>query len=123
MRLDRESRRAVAQFLNGIAVAVIGIGTITPILAGNRRGRYSRRCSRVLAYALWPCGQSEAIEVSCDIARWGLATWPAQGNEQGPRHRKSWHTLAKLRRAGWLASLAIHQIAREPPRRFRDLPA
>lgn len=35
MRLDRESMRAVAQFLNGIAVAVIGIGAITPILAGN----------------------------------------------------------------------------------------
>ena len=35
MRLDRESRRSLAQFLNGIAVAVIGIGAIAPILAGN----------------------------------------------------------------------------------------
>ena len=35
MRLDRESRRTLAQFLNGIAVAVIGIGAITPILAGD----------------------------------------------------------------------------------------
>ena len=35
MRLGRESRRSLAQFLNGIAVAVIGIGAITPILAGN----------------------------------------------------------------------------------------
>ena len=36
MRLDRESRRTLAQFLNGIALAVIGIGAITPILAGNQ---------------------------------------------------------------------------------------
>lgn len=35
MRLDRESRRTLAQFLNGIAVAVIGIGAIAPILAGD----------------------------------------------------------------------------------------
>lgn len=35
MRLNRESRRSLAQFLNGIAVAVIGIGAITPILTGN----------------------------------------------------------------------------------------
>lgn len=35
MRLDRESRRTLVQFLNGIAVAVIGIGAITPTLAGN----------------------------------------------------------------------------------------
>lgn len=35
MNFDPEGRRAVAQFLNGVAVAIIGVGAIAPILAGN----------------------------------------------------------------------------------------
>lgn len=35
MRLDREGRRIVAQFLNGIAVAVVTTMLIAPIAGGN----------------------------------------------------------------------------------------
>ena len=35
MRLDREGRRTVAQFLNGIAVAVVATMLIAPIAGGN----------------------------------------------------------------------------------------
>lgn len=32
MRLDREGRRTLAQFLNGIAVAAVGMGVLAPVL-------------------------------------------------------------------------------------------
>lgn len=35
MKLDRDGRRTVAQFLNGMAVAIIGIGAVTPVVAGH----------------------------------------------------------------------------------------
>ena len=35
MKLDRDSRRTVAQFINGVAVAVIGIGAVTPVAGGD----------------------------------------------------------------------------------------
>jgi hypothetical protein len=34
MRLDREGRRVVAQFLNGIAVALVATMVLTPIAGG-----------------------------------------------------------------------------------------
>jgi hypothetical protein len=35
MKLDRESRRTVAQFLNGLAVAVVGTLVLAPAAGGS----------------------------------------------------------------------------------------
>lgn len=34
MRLDREGRRTMAQFLNGLAVATLSLGALAPMVAG-----------------------------------------------------------------------------------------
>lgn len=35
MKLGRDGKRTIAQFINGVAVAVIGIGAVTPAVAGH----------------------------------------------------------------------------------------
>lgn len=37
MRLDRESRRTVAQFLNGLAVGTVATLVLTPLASGTLR--------------------------------------------------------------------------------------
>ncbi|KQX35355.1 hypothetical protein ASD04_15055 [Devosia sp. Root436] len=38
MRLDREGRRTVAQFLNGLAVAMLATGVLAPLAGGTPQG-------------------------------------------------------------------------------------
>lgn len=38
MRLDREGRRTVAHFLNGVAVAILVVGALGPVASGDAAG-------------------------------------------------------------------------------------